>query len=176
VITFRCTRKARKVLGLTDSDLWQGEGRALDDWFVDTATFDHRRFFLFTNRVSLYGFWVGGVRKSDRGRFGELFESHLVATMAQDGFTHTESRALCRAEFRFAKTNDRSVTSSMNDHIRCSRWYFDPERGPREDVATINSRLNHTPMGALAPGQDMDFPVDVLARIVRPGVSTREDQ
>jgi hypothetical protein len=169
MITFRCTQKARKVLGLTESDLWEGEGRSLDDWFVDTATFQHRRLLLFTNRVSLYGFWMPGVRRADRDRLNDLFECHLLATMAQDGFTLAESKMLCRSESRFAKTNDRSVTSSMNDHIRCSRWYFDPESGPKEDLPAINSRLNHTPMGALAPGQHMDYPVDVLRRIVRAG-------
>jgi hypothetical protein len=175
MITFRCTQKARKVLGLTDSELWQGESDALGDWFVETATFDHQRHLLFTNAVSLYGFWVRGVRKADRTRLGGLFASHLRATMAGDGFTERECQAICRSgsEFRFAKTNNRSVTGSMNDHVQCSRWYFDPETGPKEDLPTINARLNHTPMGALAPGQHLDFPVDVLARIVRRGVKMR---
>jgi hypothetical protein len=169
MMTFRCTQKARKALGLAPSDLWEGESDALCDWFVDTATVQHRRLFLFTNRVTLYSFWVPHVRRADRGRLADLFASHLVATMAVDGFTEAESRSLCRSEFRFAKTNDRSVIGSMNDHIQCSRWYFDPESGLKEDLATINSRLNHTPMGALAPGRDLDFPVDVLRRVVRPG-------
>ena len=72
MITFRCTGKARMVLGLSDSELWEGEGDAVSEWFVDTATFDHRRYFLFSHRVSLYGFWVRGVRKSDRARFRQL--------------------------------------------------------------------------------------------------------
>jgi hypothetical protein len=40
MITFRCTQKVRKLLALKDSDLWEGEGRAVDDWFADTATFE----------------------------------------------------------------------------------------------------------------------------------------
>ena len=36
------------------------------------------------------------------------------------------------------------------------------------DVGAINRRLNRTPMGALAPGHDMDFPIEVLTRIIRP--------
>jgi hypothetical protein len=32
---------------------------------------------------------------------------------------------------------------------------------------TINRLLNDTPMGALAPGQHMDFPIKVLTRIIR---------
>ena len=169
MITFRCTQKARNVLGLAPSELWDGESAALDGWFVETATFQHRRLLLFTNRVSLYAFWVAGVRKADRGRLGDLFQSHLLATMVDDGFTSEEARRLCRPGFRFAKTNDRSVTSSMNDQVACSRWYCDPRSGPGEDLPAINRRLNHTPMGALAPGQHMDYPVSVLRRILRPG-------
>jgi hypothetical protein len=130
----------------------------LDDWFVDTATFDHRRCFLFTNRVSLYSLWIQGIRRSDRSRLWDIFTKHLVATMERDGFDESESRMLCRAGFRFAKTNDRSTTSSMNDHIRCSRWYFDPDSGPKEDIGTINSRLNHTPIGGLGTGAGHGLP------------------
>ena len=36
------------------------------------------------------------------------------------------------------------------------------------NVGAINHRLNRTPMGALAPRQHMDFPIDVLTRIIRP--------
>ena len=63
----------------------------------------------------------------------------------------------------------RPVTGSMNNHVENSRWYFEHDGGLKiADVRAINRQLNRTPMGALAPGSHMDFPIDVLTRIIRP--------
>ena len=168
-ITFRCTQKARKVLGLRDAELSEEPADDIAEWFVHVATFDHRRCLLFTHKLTLYSFWVAGVRKSDRNTFEQLFRENLVRTLVRDGFQESEFQRLIRDGFRFSRTNDRSITGSMNDHIQCSRWYLQSDGGlPLADIAEINARLNRTPMGALAPGQDMDFPIDVLERIIRP--------
>jgi hypothetical protein len=56
----------------------------------------------------------------------------------------------------------------MNDRVQSSRWYFEQDgRLKVADAGAINRRLNRTPMGALAPGQHMDFPIHVLTRIIR---------
>jgi len=48
----------------------------------------------------------------------------------------------------------------MNDHIRHSRWYVQQEGGLTSgDISAINQRLSRTPMGALAPDSDMDYPI-----------------
>lgn len=57
----------------------------------------------------------------------------------------------------------------MNNHVAHSHWYFEHDGEIRvADVRAINRQLNRTPMGALAPGSDMDFPIDVLTRLIRP--------
>ena len=170
MITFRCTQKARTLLGLRDRDLSDATEGDLYEWFVDVATLDHHRCLLFTHKVSLYSFWALAVRKADRLRFEDMFRHHAVAMLTADGFDQAEiERLLPASGHRFAKTNSRPVTGSMNDHIWNSRHYFAQEGGIRlADVAAINRLLNRTPMGALAPGQHMDFPIDVLKRIIRP--------
>jgi hypothetical protein len=169
MITFRCTKKVRKLLGLRDRDLSDEVGDDIADWFVDVATFDHRRCLLFTHKLTLYSFWVPGVRKAAMRDFGRMFRENLVATLVRDGFDETEFQRLLSDQYRFAKTNDRSVTGSMNNHILASRAYVRMDGGlDRADIADTNARLNRTPMGALAPGQHMDFPLDVLQRIIRP--------
>ena len=43
VITFRCTQKARTLLGLSDRDLSDATEGDLYEWFVDLATIDRHR-------------------------------------------------------------------------------------------------------------------------------------
>ena len=113
------------------------------------------------------------MRKPDLVAFDELFRHHALAMLENDGFTSVEiARLLPAMGHRFAKTNSRPVTGSMNDHVQNSRWYFQHEGGIRvADAQAINRQLNRTPMGALAPGSHMDFPIDVLTRIIRPSAT-----
>jgi hypothetical protein len=170
MITFRCTQKARELLGLRDRDLTEETAGDLHEWFVDTATIERYRCLLFTHKVSLYSFWALAVRKPGLLALEELFHHHALATLKGDGFTDAEiARLFPDTGHRFAKTNSRPVTGSMSNHVESTRWYFQHDGGIRVvDVRSINRRLNETPMGALAPGSDMDFPIDVLTRIIRP--------
>ncbi len=170
MITFRCTKKVRDLLGLTDRDLDDESDGELYEWFVETATIERYRCLLFTHKASLYSFWALAVRKPDLMAFDELFHHHALAMLKGDGYTEMEiARLLPRSGCRFAKTNSRPVTGSMNDHVKNSRWYFEHDGGIRvADVRAINRQLNRTPMGALAPGSHMDFPIEVLTRIIRP--------
>ena len=170
VITFRCTKRVRDLLGLTDRDLDDETEGELYEWFVEMATIERYRCLLFTHKLSLYSFWAVAVRKPDLLAFDELFQHHAVAMLKGDGYSDVEiSRLLPRPGHRFAKTNSRPVTGSMNDHVKNSRWYFEHDGGIRvADARAINRQLNRTPMGALAPGSHMDFPIDVLMRILRP--------
>lgn len=170
MLTFRCTQKARDLLGLSDRDLSAEAQEDFAEWFVDVATIERHRCLLFTHKVTLYSFWAVAVRKPDLLRFEELFRHHAIATLTADGFQTTEiERLLPTRGHQFAKTNSRPVTGSMNDHVQNSRWYIEQDGGLKvADVGALNRRLNRTPMGALAPGQHMDFPIDVLTRIIRP--------
>lgn len=174
MITFRCTQKARTLLGLGDRDLSDETEGDVYEWFVDVSTFEHHRCLLFTHKVSLYSFWALAVRKADLLRFEDLFRHHATAMLTADGFDQAEiERLLPAIGYRFGKTNSRPVTGSMKDHIWNSRHYFAQEGGIRlADVGGINRLLNRTPMGALAPGQHMDFPIGVLTRIIRPAGAT----
>jgi hypothetical protein len=170
VLTFRCSQKARDLLGLRVRDLSDETEGDFTEWFVDRATIERHRYLLFTHKVTLYSFWAIAVRKPDLLRFDELFRHHAITTLTADGFQASEiGRLLPTHGHRFAKTNSRPVTGSMNDHIQNSRWYIEQDGGLTvADVGAINRRLNRTPMGALAPGQHMDFPIEVLTRIIRP--------
>ena len=170
MLTFRCTQKARALLGLGDRDLSDSTLGDFAEWFVDVATIERHGCLLFTHKMTLYSFWAVAVRKPDLLRFEELFRHHAIATLTADGFQTTEVERLLSAHgHRFARTNSRPVTGSMNDHVQNSRWYIEHDGGLKvADVGALNRRLNRTPMGALAPGQRMDFPIDVLTRIIRP--------
>lgn len=173
MITFRCTQKVRDLLDLHHRDLSDETDGDLQEWFVETATIERYRCLLFTHKLSLYSFWALAVRKPDLVAFEELFRHHALAMLENDGFTRVEiARLLPAMGHRFAKTNSRPVTGSMNDHVQNSRWYFQHEGGIRvADAQAISRQLNRTPMGALAPGSHMDFPIDVLTRIIRPSAT-----
>jgi hypothetical protein len=170
MITFRCTQRVRDLVGLRDRDLSEETDSDIEEWFVDTATIERHRCLLFTHRLSLYSFRVLAVRKPDLMAFEEMFRHHALAMLRADRFTDAEiGRLLSSMGHRFAKTNSRPVTGSMNNHVENSRWYFEHDGGIKiADVRAINRQLNRTPMGALAPGSNMDFPIDVLTRIIRP--------
>jgi hypothetical protein len=170
MLTFRCTQKVRDLLGLHDRDLSEETDGDLEEWFVEAATIEHRRCLLFTHKVTLYSFWVVGVRKPDLVAIEDTFRRQALATLRLDGFGDEEIGRLLPSEgHRFGKTNSRPVTGSMNDHVMNSRWIFAQEGGLKvASVPAINSHLNRTPMGALAPGSHMDFPIRVLTRILRP--------
>jgi hypothetical protein len=80
MITFRCTKKVRDLLGLTDRDLDDETEGELYEWFVETATIERYRCLLFTHKLSLYSFWVLAVRKPDLLAFDELFVTVRPAT------------------------------------------------------------------------------------------------
>lgn len=170
MITFRCTKKVRALLGLRDRDLSEETDGDLHEWFVDLATIDRHRCLLFTHKLTLYSFWALAVRKADLLEFEDLFRHHAMATLTADGFSDSEiGRLLQTPGHRFAKTNSRPVTGSMNDHVWNSQHYFAHEGGIHSaDVFRINRLLNDTPMGALASGSHMDFPIKVLTSVIRP--------
>lgn len=174
MLTFRCSQKAGDLLGLRDRDLSDETEGDLAEWFVDLATIERNRCLLFTHKVTLYSFWAIAVRKPDLLRFEELFRHHAIAALTADGFRESDiERLLSTHGHRFAKTNSRPVTGSMNDHIQNSRWFIEQDGGLKvANIVAINKRLNRTPMGALAPGQNMDFPIEVLTRILRPSGAT----
>jgi hypothetical protein len=159
MITFRCTQKVRDLLGLGDDDLSEETDGDLHEWFIETATIERYRCLLFTHRVSLYNFWALAVRRPDLLALDELFHHQALLMLKGDGFTDAEiARLFPGAGHRFAKTNSRPVTGSMNNHVQHSRWYFQCDGGIRvSDFPAINRRLKTHPW--------------VLSRQVRPWIS-----
>jgi len=141
MLTFRCSQKARNLLGLRDHDLSDETDGDLAEWFVDVATIERHRCLLFTHKVTLYSVWAIAVRKPDLLRFEELFRHHAIATLTADGFQPSEIERLLSAHgHRFAKTNSRPVTGSMNDHVQSSRWYI-------EQFAYVLDKMKHIDEG-----------------------------
>ncbi len=104
MITFRCTKKVRDLLGLAERDLDDESDGELYEWFVETATIERYRCLLFTHKLSLYSFWALAVRKPDLLAFDELFQHHALAMLKSDGYTDVEiARLLPRIGHRFAK-------------------------------------------------------------------------
>jgi hypothetical protein len=114
MLTFCCTQKLRRLIGLRDPELSAETDGDLYEWFVDVTTIDRHRCLLFTQKVTLYSFWAPAVRKPDLLHFEDMFRHHAMAMLTADGFSDTEiGRLLPPPGHRFAKTNSRPVTGSM---------------------------------------------------------------
>ncbi len=70
-MTFRCTRKAQRRLGLTPSALAPPPGEpSATDWHCNVVTLGRRPFFLCAHTLSLYAFWVPAAGNGTREALG----------------------------------------------------------------------------------------------------------
>ena len=169
MLTLRCTQKARKLLGVPFEQADDDPQRELTEWFVDTVIIERRKSLLFMHKLTLYSFWVVGVRKAMLQDLHELMLTHLENRLCLDGFPGSWARLLGLGEgqIRFAKTNDRRVVGSLSNHIGDSLHIIAYRGGLAfTNIDGLNAQLNKTPMGALAPGKHMGYPIEALQKLL----------
>jgi hypothetical protein len=157
MITFRCTQKARTLLGLGDRDLSDETEGDLYEWFVDLATIDGHRCLLFTHKVTLYSFWALAVRKPDLLRFEEMFRHRAVAMLAADGFDQSEiERLLPAIGHRFADRRAEANHSSGRRKLN------------RPSILRRNGAEAFTCERFVVSGRRAEFSRESVRRAVRP--------
>lgn len=154
---FSCTKKVIDKIKKYKPVEKSKESIGLYNWYVDLINLERKNYFLFTNSKTLFSFFVYAGTKKELENIETIFESRLREQVIRDIGTLKEyqDKALFSNEnYRFVKTNNRSILGSMNDfkhQIKIQVWH----KGElSKTYELINHLLNEVPMG----GIDYDFP------------------
>lgn len=135
------------------------------DWSCRLFIANRRQYIILSNTLSLYSCVMYGRGVTDR----ELFVGNTLDTigefMTADEQQHVYQRSVvpASARVRFSKSLNRSVTSSISDHVHGSKLCLSDGLAPHE----IGFRLNDTPLSALrgSNGRKYANPRDVFVNL-----------
>ncbi len=147
----RCTQKLIKELRVEPSEK-EAQPGYIGGWHANLLRIDRKKCVLFTNDLTLYSFFVPGLKRPDFERFHEVFRQNLLKYLINDGFsqTHIEKVLSEYQTIEIAKTNNRSVLGSMNDLAFQIKYRVEAFGGLENiDLIIFNSELNRIPMGAI---------------------------
>jgi hypothetical protein len=153
-------------MGLKPSDLFPGgaPNSTLGPWHANLIYIARRKCVLFTNDKTLFNFNAPYVTRAEIRRLHVLFLGYLHPVLAQEGFCARlrERIAADYAELAYAKAVNKSVLGSMNDFAFHYEYHILSWGGVHSaGVPSINSKLNHMPMGAI----NYSLPVDAVKAV-----------
>ncbi len=147
----RCTQKLIKELRIEPSEK-EAQSGYIGGWHANLLRIERRKCVLFTNDLTLYSFFVPGLKRPEFERFQEVFRQNLLKCLVNDGFSQTQvERVLSEYQtIGIAKTNNRSVLGSMNEFAFQLEYRIASFGGlENTDLIILNSELNRTLMGAI---------------------------
>ncbi|HBB17261.1 MAG TPA: hypothetical protein DCZ97_09805 [Syntrophus sp. (in: bacteria)] len=171
MLIFRVTQKlADKIKVAIPIALPRAED-PLADWTANLFVADRNQYIIVTNTASLYSVIFPGRGITSPEAFIDRTYEAMVAQMLKEGHgeVYKERIIPVGGEVFFSKTGDRKVMGSMNDHVHCAKALFRYADAAPQVVAT---RLNNTPMGALA----YRYPCEALIKLADlPQASPKRD-
>jgi len=141
----RITTKVKTKLHLTafDPEPGVGEPKFLDEWYVNHITVNRKRYFIFTEALTLFSHIVSSNQINARRRFEELATDilfHHVKPHAEISQALFESIA---SKIVIGKTNNRRILGSQNELV-----WMAQARDARFDEAEFDE-VNDTPLSML---------------------------
>ncbi len=125
---------------------------SLYNWYIDAIILERKTYFLFTNSLTLFSFFVYAGTKKEIQNIEQIFSTKLTNQILYeigDSKQYLDVAFPQNQLFRFTKTNSRSVLGSMNDikeQIKIQLWH----KGELKlTYNLINSLITRSPMGAL---------------------------
>ena len=116
-MTFRCTSKTQKRLGISRSDL--GDPAVIPsatDWHCNMLTLAHRPFFLFAHTLSLFAFLMPAAGNSSPNSFVAGFRQQALEALEAEGFAVQQVwKVLDGGPDVFCAATDRRVLGCMVD-------------------------------------------------------------
>ena len=159
---FRLSQKLNtkiKVGKLTEMPL---DENPYADWSAHLFIANRVQYIILTNTASLYPCLMQGKGVTNSDKFIDQALSTIRDFTADDAqqLAYRKFIAPASSTVHFAKSLNRSVTGSMNDHIKGAKLYLEDEMAPSE----IGYRLNETPMSALTgpDGRKYGYPREVF--------------
>lgn len=165
--TIHCTQKLLKEITTPVQDLKDiiPDNSGLGNWYGNLFRFNRRKCLIFTSELTLYTFFVYGVKKHDIETLPDLFRENLKMNLKQSGIEHHIIDQIT-AEYNgisFCKTANRSVLGSMNDFIRLFTYRIeDAEEVTEQEIMRANMETNNTPMSAIKAV----FPIYALQELI----------
>ncbi len=132
------------------------------DWSANGFTVQRMHYMLVSNTASLYSVFMRGKGIANANCFLEQFQHELQAVMEADGLLAIYSQQIQPhlGTVQFAKALNRSVTGSMNDIIRCTRYSIEAQD---EGLIEVSRSLNEMPLSMLKhEGRDYGQPKSVM--------------
>lgn len=149
---FSCTKKVQDKLKKYRSMEAVKVEVGLHNWYVDLINLERKNYFLFTNSLSLFSFFIYAGTKKELLLIEHLFSEKLKEMIIREISSNTAYIDAALSEntsSRFLKTNSRSVLGSMNDfkeQIKIQLWH----KGPLDKTYDlINHLINTCPMGGI---------------------------
>jgi len=133
------------------------------NWYVDIINLERKNHFLFTNSKTLFSFFVYAGTQLELKSIESIFEDQLKEQVIREiGSNSNYLKHLFPQDndYRFLKTNSRSVLGSMNDlkfQIKVQHQHLGELK---KSYNLINHLINEVPMGSLKYGQ----PVEVMKK------------
>jgi hypothetical protein len=161
----RCTlsllKRLRKPI---DDDAADSSTTALGDWFGRPLNVGRHRLLLCTSAPSLLPVIIlakdlGGFPVRLAHALSELLRALRVPT------DQVERELRSMNDYRFAKTNDRTVLGSMTDFIRMADWQIF-EGPPSPDLLGVSLELAEAPCGPINYERPKDVARALLRRVV----------
>lgn len=170
-IYLQITKKTADHMGikkLENIDIYQP---SINMWHASLKYINRKKSILFMNDLTRYSFFLYGIRKKELQYMQNIFIDSLIDTMRSDNFPHDSIMKLVDnlGSINIIKTNNRSITGSINDHYKSLDYYLDKsyldhmESEGILNLNKINRRLNRTP---LMCSQDGFFAVERMREIL----------
>ena len=121
-------------------------------WHANLLRIDRKKCILFTNDVTLYSFFVPGLKKPQFENVREVFGQNLFKNLLWENFPQNQIETVLdeHREIIIAKTNNRSVLGSMNDLAFQLKYRIGAMGGlVNIDLTELNHELNRIPMSAI---------------------------
>ena len=162
MITFRCTKKLRKYLGIMPTDNAQPPTAALGDWYANLIPTLAGDLILFVSEKSLL---TVAIPEWESDRLLPLFRIRVANLLWMIGIP---LKKIAREvdhfdQVQFGKTASRSVLGSMNDFA----WHYQimAQESIDKDKLSLSKaeyKMTQMPCGGL----DYQFPADVAKKLL----------
>ncbi|MCB0320577.1 MAG: hypothetical protein KDD60_06580 [Bdellovibrionales bacterium] len=153
-LSFLCTAKLRKELGIKDKDLSEVDSNIglLSHWYADLIRIGSRKSVIFVHPETRYTLVALDRKRPEIKELSELFRDLFQQVFIAEGVGELLIAEILGAseEAPILKTVNKSVIGTMTDMVRTIRWEFDyPDEVVREKEVALSLKLSDTPIGSL---------------------------
>lgn len=130
-MTLSCTKKVLDLLKKHHSIETEKSTPSFHNWYVDVIMLERKKYFLFTHAESLFSFFIYAGTKQQHVNIETLFTEKLKELVIREvgsSEAYLKEAAPENADFRFEKTNSRSILGNMNDYKNQIYCHVDLER------------------------------------------------